>query len=89
MPKPAKTQNKVQPRPYYRLLPNICKCRQCGQDFDKLSQEWAYKLPNGRGGKWYYCTYKCWRKAAKQNQKPLQGETLVTYCGVNNYENLG
>lgn len=75
MPKPAKTQNKVRPRLYCKLLPNICKCRQCGQDFDKLSQEWAYKLPNGRGGKWYYCTYKCWRKAAKAADAPRRYRT--------------
>lgn len=57
---------------HYKLLPDMCKCRQCGEEFEKVSREWAYKLPNGRGGKWYYCTYKCWRKAAQE--KPLRGE---------------
>lgn len=65
------------------------KCPECGRVFEVLSSQWAYKL-HLKGGKIaYYCRYKCWRQAAKQNMKPLKGETLVTYCGVNNYENLG
>lgn len=40
-----------------------CKCKQCGKTFDKTSAEWAYALPGGRGGKLWYCTYKCMRAA--------------------------
>lgn len=40
-----------------------CKCAQCGKTFDKTSAEWAYALPDGKGYKLWYCSYKCMRAA--------------------------
>lgn len=38
------------------------KCPVCGEKFDMLSKDWAYKLHLKGGKVAYYCRYKCWRK---------------------------
>lgn len=38
------------------------KCPQCGRDFERLSQDWTYKIKK-RDKTFYYCKYSCWVKA--------------------------
>lgn len=44
-------------------------CARCGTTFERLSADWGWYLGDGKGGKTWYCSYKCMR-AAEAEKKP-------------------
>lgn len=50
-------------------LAKQCTCAQCGKTFDRLSDEWVYKIATWTKTKWF-CSWKCLRLAtAKQRER--------------------
>ena len=48
-----------------------CECSNCKKQFDRLSQDWTYKIALGAGKYDYYCKYSCWVKGLEDRKDSI------------------